>query len=208
MGDPLSDPIGRLLDAIDGERADWRRVEVRPDDLRAVLSRLRQLLLADALQDAEADFIAAARRVSRLRAERGLRPLGLEDLPPAEHLPAGLDDRGEQRGDGEGERDGDAETGTHGEPPAWLDARDYREPRTPTARALLRDHFVISTTTDPRQRVADNLTTRQFVAALDAIEQEAVEIRHYRVTAAECERIMRNLTNGERGCANPFEHDS
>lgn len=34
--------------------------------------------------------------------------------------------------------------------------------------------------------------------------------RHHRVsgTAEECERIMRDLTDGERGCANPEEHAS
>ena len=32
------------------------------------------------------------------------------------------------------------------------------------------------------------------------------KLRWYLYTAAQCERDMRRMTNGERGCANPAEH--
>jgi hypothetical protein len=46
---------------------------------------------------------------------------------------------------------------------------------TEAGRALLRDHFVINEHTDPRTRIADDLTAPQFVAAIEAIEREAYE---------------------------------
>jgi hypothetical protein len=49
------------------------------------------------------------------------------------------------------------------------------EPETEAGRALLRDNFVITEHTDPRQRVADDLTAPQFVAAILAIEHQAAE---------------------------------
>jgi hypothetical protein len=46
---------------------------------------------------------------------------------------------------------------------------------TEAGRRLLEGNFVIGPWTDPRTRVADDLTAPQFVAAIEAIEREAYE---------------------------------
>lgn len=68
--------------------------------------------LSQQLADAEADFIAAARRVDRLRRTLGMRPLGLEDLPPGE------DRRREGEGEGGAKDEGGGEASAHVEPPS------------------------------------------------------------------------------------------
>lgn len=62
------------------------------------------------LEEAEAAFIAATRRLDRLRAERGLGHLGLEDLATGEDTAGDGDEQTEGQGQGQSDP-------AHGEPP-------------------------------------------------------------------------------------------